>query len=572
MSFRRHATFLGKLEAVLPWLVVALLVAGLGGGAWWYFMRRPATTTAAPIRSSDPAMVRLLEESRELERRFERARELGTPAVADLAHLERAIELHRQWMQVTGRNDGEAVSRRDRLDSALARERGRVLAEESRAAELRAQEAQRVGDRAAAIDSLAQALEVQHRVNSLPADAGWRDLGREAVLGQALELLRVQPFVEQLVAGRWAAKERLEQRDWVGARREFEALRLMQLRVNREFPRTQFSDIAELDRIDSEIESLKSAETMTELEAALARAGQEQAAGSWEAAAASFAHAAELQARINREFSRGRFASVERLDELEVSRQSALSRPLATSLAELDRTITEALRRETFADIERSATRALGLADQMLAQFPRSRLLDGPLRRKFSYLSLVGAEVGTVVNLTRDRFVPLTGAQPVRIFSREVPQALYQRVMNSNPSRNPGADLPVDSVPLADAEEFCRRLTWLLGRPVRLPNEREFRAAVAQAGAAESVARAWASDAGATKSRGVEPTAAVGELRDLLGNLAEWLAPADERSTDAPIAGGSYQDSRDTLSRLPIARIPRTERSRTVGFRVVVIE
>ncbi|MBQ9417830.1 MAG: SUMF1/EgtB/PvdO family nonheme iron enzyme [Bacteroidales bacterium] len=57
----------------------------------------------------------------------------------------------------------------------------------------------------------------------------------------------------------------------------------------------------------------------------------------------------------------------------------------------------------------------------------------------------------------------------------EVTQALYEAVMDTNPSFFKGADLPVERVSLKDVETFIERLNSLTGREFYLPTQTEWR-------------------------------------------------------------------------------------------------
>lgn len=56
----------------------------------------------------------------------------------------------------------------------------------------------------------------------------------------------------------------------------------------------------------------------------------------------------------------------------------------------------------------------------------------------------------------------------------EVPQALWQAVMNFNPSNNVGDNLPVECVSWDDCQVFIQRLNALTGCKFRLPTEAEW--------------------------------------------------------------------------------------------------
>ena len=56
----------------------------------------------------------------------------------------------------------------------------------------------------------------------------------------------------------------------------------------------------------------------------------------------------------------------------------------------------------------------------------------------------------------------------------EVPQALWEAVMGSNPSKYKGDNLPVEKVSWNDCQEFISKLNSLTGRKFRLPTEAEW--------------------------------------------------------------------------------------------------
>jgi formylglycine-generating enzyme required for sulfatase activity len=55
-----------------------------------------------------------------------------------------------------------------------------------------------------------------------------------------------------------------------------------------------------------------------------------------------------------------------------------------------------------------------------------------------------------------------------------VTQAQWQAVMGYNPSNFRGDDRPVEQVSWSDCEEFCREMSRLTDKPIRLPTEAEW--------------------------------------------------------------------------------------------------
>ncbi|MEP7123523.1 MAG: formylglycine-generating enzyme family protein [Byssovorax sp.] len=68
-------------------------------------------------------------------------------------------------------------------------------------------------------------------------------------------------------------------------------------------------------------------------------------------------------------------------------------------------------------------------------------------------------------------------SKPFYIGRHEITQGQYKAVIGINPSRFIGDDLAVDQITHADANEFCRKLSALVGRKVTLPTEAQWECA-----------------------------------------------------------------------------------------------
>ena len=99
-------------------------------------------------------------------------------------------------------------------------------------------------------------------------------------------------------------------------------------------------------------------------------------------------------------------------------------------------------------------------------------------------IEMVKVEAGTfMMGATPEMEKPNSDEKPVHqvtltndyyMGKYEVPQALWEAVMGSNPSKYKGDNLPVEKVSWNDCQEFISKLNSLTGRKFRLPTEAEW--------------------------------------------------------------------------------------------------
>jgi hypothetical protein len=112
---------------------------------------------------------------------------------------------------------------------------------------------------------------------------------------------------------------------------------------------------------------------------------------------------------------------------------------------------------------------AVALLDLLAAEFPRSHVRDARVARELDHLALSRRDLATVHALVDGLLAPPEGAGARRLSVSAVPQRLFALVMRRNPSRDPDPAAAAAMVTWVEADEFCTRLSWMLGQTVRLP-------------------------------------------------------------------------------------------------------
>lgn len=548
------------------WIFGAICIAALG--YFYYFLTtlgpRKVSGSATVVNApDDPAMASLSDEIGALEKRYRQAADAKVVTPESTEALVSAVQKQKELLRTFTNAGMDQSSRLVRLETELDSVRAREKVALVDRLEKDGEELLNAGKADEAGEKLREALKLQREVNLSAASSRYKNYVRETSLTQLVAAVDAAPLHREVEAALAAARKAAEQQRWADALTAYTAARDAQARINREFGRTRYADLAGADRMSSEIESLNAAGIASEIDAR-EKAG-DQAVAEGRAAATLFEEAETLQLQVNKNYPRSRFVSSQRIEDLEIKRQTALSADTADAILALDRAIGAHLRKRQVVAAEQKIDEAAPLIEKLFRDYPKSRRLDGALRIKFAYLTLRRADLRALQDEVYDLLLPMPGFADRLLLKTEVPQSLYVRVMNTNPSRNPGRSLPVDSVNWTDAQEFCTRLSWMLGAPVRLPTADEFRVALG-----DVPGDGWGShnSDGHSHEVGRQKPNSSGFF-DLVGNLGEWASAATE-TVQAPVFGGSYLDAPDVLMKVPSELREKSDRARHVGLRVLV--
>ena len=215
--------------------------------------------------------------------------------------------------------------------------------------------------------------------------------------------------------------------------------------------------------------------------------------------------------------------------------------------------------------------RIVDALQRMDEEFPFSSYNDDGLKSKINFLNFIRNDVELIQDRIYVNLITVPDEPGIRMLKTEVSQALYSTIIGYNPSRFVGDLMPVESVNWKEANDFCKRLSWVMGLRVRLPKEHEYRSAIGPLRYVklEKFVVSNAEEAKLTNLASKEP---LGEgFYDLLGNVSEWLF-SDGVFENEPVKhiGGHFNDRLNTIYSVPVRMVKRNERSRLIGFRFVV--
>lgn len=170
----------------------------------------------------------------------------------------------------------------------------------------------------------------------------------------------------------------------------------------------------------------------------------------------------------------------------------------------------------------------------------------------------------------------------------EVTQALWEKVMGSNPSINKGPNKPVENVTWDDCQEFIQRLNEKCGTNFRLPTEAEWEYAATGCNDANADSYAGGNNLSSVANVGAA-TIDCGSLQpnviglyDMTGNVAEWCQDYIARYSNVPqtnpcndnkgfqrvVRGGSYKDNKFILRNSHRWHMRQEDSAPTVGLRL----
>ena len=563
-------------EARDPLMVGASVVFVIAAAYLVTEVQRNAGSSLAALSLAQAEELRLLSLKKEAE--FETQR-LNKAVIddGDLALLGEAVQAQQDYLASRGALASENV----RLET-MRRRYHVIQAERQRSISTEAEDkatALAKSDPVGAIRELRRAVEAERFIESRWFFSGYTDVGKIARLDTRLRRLEAEPLRAQTQALEAQAEAAF------AAGRFDEAVKLLGESIETEqafvekYRDVLDTEFARVERLSIRQETMRSHRLYLQIVAAEAAAaeaikGYAQATfGAAQEAQATlavqaFERAMLVQAQLKQEYPRSAWATVAR--EAAFAKQRNRWRS-AGSLQDVEK------RAQTMASLLRAgqAAEALDLARALREKLTRIEAEnpgvvppEDALRRQLEYVVTHAAIIQVILPKLDQLVAPVAGSG-VRMMKQEISQGFYSTVMGANPSASMRENLPVESVAYANAQAFCEALGWICGRPVRLPTVAEYKAAMGDLALPPAAKNAWTfdnTDGVSARPVGTSQPTGAGHF-DLLGNVEEW-AQAEATDDFASVVGGSVNWV--PVSGLPLRKALKREKSRTIGFRIVI--
>ncbi len=523
----------------------------------------------------DKESFELLKESETLEAEFEKEAALGKVTEGALEKLRKAIAIQEIYIEKSRIRDRTPADRLLKLKTRFQNIQAAPLADIVADLEKRAKidfEAKKY-DSARALYQ--QAYDVQSTINSDYPLSEYKDIKKSVVYSREAKMIMALPMYTESVDAENAAKAALDSGNWRKAQDEFERAINLVSQMNAKFPSSHYSDYARLQRLEVELASLKSASIDENKRKYIKKAESALENKDYLLASEAYGDALELQKEINKTFPKSRYASEESVAELERKRSETFSWKFGVEILNQEKTLDSALRKGNMREVSEISQNLLRKAEQFKHDFPQSSMIGADLLLRLRYINFMLKDIPEIQNLVNSNLIPLVGVKGKKMLNTEVTQKLFTLVMQENPSRYAENPLnPVESVTFDDVNRFNKRLSWILGRKVALPTEKEFLDCLGSLRYVDINEISWnnLNSSGTTKPVASKKRNDKG-FYDLIGNVAEFVQPDGNSDVlRVQVMGGNSQSSTDEIARVEKISVDPKQRNRMIGFRIVVAD
>ena len=487
--------------------------------------------------------------------------------LTDLSLLDDAVKALEQYTDVEP-TDMEQVNRLQELhrrQHAIHAERLRAIAKQAEASA----EEDNIAKSGQAQHELSKALEAEKEIDQKWYFSGLVDKGKITNLETRIRRIEALPIwqktraLEVQAEGFFKEKKLNEAEDCLK-----EAMRL-EVEFNEKYRDVLNTEFNRQEKLNARLETIRSYPLQLIIENIEKDATASEGLNDWKKAASQWEEAARQVDKIIDKYPASAFADRKHEGDLVKRRNCARAHPEIEAVQKEMTSMRQMLQRT---QIDAAVMKARAQQAQMsLIEMnnPGAIPEDSPMVQEVDYLSRHQGTLQVLLPALDRLMLPIPGTTNCRMLKHEVAQSFYSLVAGKNPSAVVRGTGPVESVTYDDAVQFCKQLSWITGKTVRLPSLAEVLAAAGDVSTAPSREQAWTFDStdGLTVREVATSRPVSTGFYDIIGNVEEWVESGAETNV-ATVVGGNVNWV--PTAGLPQRQTQKKERSRTLGFRFVI--
>jgi len=523
---------------------------------------------------SRAVLTALVEKSVALEDEYNKRVAINEPVDDDILLVERAIESLEEYMSTNPRPDRTQYQRLRNLIIVSQTYNSKKLSIKIDALEAQAKEAQEAGNFDDAKRIFQDAINVQSELNMKYPQSKYSSVLRYTELTRTMRTIEAKPLYESSLAAENEALQAMADEKWDLAKEKFNEAIETQRKMNQEFPDVKTLSYLRIKKLETQYDSLRSSNMNDDIESKIVDALKAEADSEFIKAADLYHDVIDIQYKLNREYPQSRFAvgADSKIKKWELAREKNISMKDGVVILNDFKKLNEWLLNKEYDKVEESINAILQSAERFKVDYPNSNIVTDDKLLELRYINYVKSEIKNIHKLVYDSLHEKLFDDKWLLLKTEVTQKLYTTVMQDNPSRNADSeDNPVEFITYEEAQRFCTRLAWIFAKDVSLPTAKIMNDAIGDMRYVDLNAISWHmhNSFGKTQIVATKRPNDIGFF-DLLGNVAEYVNSSGSKTGMVDMMGGSVQDSTDEIIKIPTISGEKNQRSRAVGFRILV--
>ena len=486
-------------------------------------------------------------ESLKYEGKFEELASFKNSSDLNTSLLLKAIELQKKYLNELTHYNKPGEQRLSYLMQRYDQVMSESIYQESLEKESLSKDLYTEGEYRKASDILEEAISLQKKINKSYQLSTYYSVNRVAQLSRNKAHLKAYPLHQEILEIEALVEELSKQEKWEQAAKMLSQAINKQMFLNSNYRSSDLADSFKVNNLKQKKLMYFSMPFYLKVNDLENKADALMETGDHSNASAYYEEAMLLQEELIESFPDSPYSSTDRAKDLKRKKQTAGSYDIGELINELNYKIDNNLRQRKTLEAKNDIMRISDAMQRMDEEFPGSSYNDEELKSKIDFLNLMRNDINLIHDKVYESIRPVPGEPGLRMLNTELSQALYSVIAGYNPSRYIGDSMPVESVSWKEANDFCQRLSWIMGLRVRLPKEHEFRAAIGRLRYLKLEEYAITNIDGGNLSAIASKDPLGKGFYDLLGNVSEWLY-SDGVFENEPVKhiGGHFNDRIET--------------------------